>query len=241
MHLSQRVLFVIGLVAVLLAAGAAATLSWLATPVPFAAVLRGQGQFVTVLDPSVPFQLEPPLPGWRHRKFWFTPPMQLSFVSVDGEPALRCETNAGGSIHGRHTDIELARFPMLVWRWRVETPVPTGHDERVRAGDDHPVRWFIEFRDSAADAHRAEIIWSNGAFKRGDYKIIGDFPHYVADGGDENVGTWRDERADLEQIYRDITKRSDAARLTFIGVFCDSDNTRTRTVAYTAATRLQPR
>ena len=241
MQLSKRVWLVIGLVAVLLAAGAAATLSWLAASVPSAAVLRGQGQFVTVLDPSVPFQLEPPLPGWHHRKFWLTPPMQLSFATVDGVPALRCETNAGGSIYGRHTDIEPARFPVLVWRWRVETPVPTGHDERVRAGDDHPVRWFIEFRDSAAAAHRAEIIWSNGAFKRGEYKYIGNFPHYVADGGDENVGPWRDERADREQIYRDITKRTDAARLTYIGVFCDSDNTKTRTVAYTAASRLQPR
>ena len=196
---------------------------------------------VVVFDPAAPFTLDPPQPGWRHRKFWFTPPMQLSFSNVEGVAALRCETNAGGSIYGRNIDIDLARFPLLVWRWRVEVPIPARYDERERSGDDHPVRFYLEFRDSDDAAHRAEIIWSNSAFTRGDYKYIGTFPHYVADGGDANIGRWRDESADLEAIYRHITKRADAARLTYLAVFCDSDNTKTRSVAYTAQTILKAR
>ena len=231
-------LAILALLAIALAVGA---FVWLRTPTPVNLLTAGNGRSVTVLDPAQPFALEPPPLGWRHRTFWLTPAMKLSFARVDGVPALRCETNAAGSIYGRFTDIDVGRLPLLVWRWRVEVPIPPGHDERVRAGDDHPVRWFVEFRDSERSPHRAEIIWSNGAFKRGEYKYIGSFPHYVADGGDANVGVWRDERADLEQIYRDISRRTDTPRLAFLAIFCDSDNTRTRSIAYTGETRLEAR
>lgn len=228
--------------AVSTALSAAGGFLWLRSGAPVDPLLApATAREVVLLDPASAVALDPPPRGWRHRKFWFTPPMQLSFATLDSVPAIRCETNAGGSIYGRNTDIDLQRFPMLAWRWRVEAPIPAGYDERERSGDDHPVRFFVEFRAADATAHRAEIIWSNGAFKRGDYKYIGAFPHYVADGGDANVGRWRDESADLEQIYRDITRRTDAPRLAFLGIFCDSDNTRTRSVAYTAQTLLRAR
>lgn len=148
--------------------------------------------------------------------------MQLSFTTKDATSALRCETNAGGSIYGRHTDISLARFPVLTWRWFVELPISSEHDERTPEGDDHPVRFFLEFRDSEGGAHHAEIIWANRVFKRGDWKYIGKFPHYVADGGTENVGRWRNERAHLLDIYRNMTKRTDTPRLIFLALFCKS-------------------
>ncbi len=216
--------------------------AWLRSGAPVNPLLASTGASeIVVFDPAAPFALDTPPPGWRHRKFWFTPPMQLAFATVDGVPAIRCQTQAGGSIFGRTTDIDLQRFPLLVWRWRVEVPIPVGYDERERSGDDHPVRFFVEFRTADGVVHRAEIIWSNGAFKRGDYKYIGAFPHFVADGGDDNTGRWRDESADLVQIYRDITGRSDVPRLAFLAIFCDSDNTRTRSVAYTAQTLLRVR
>ena len=222
--------------------GTVAVLRWRESSGPrYALTVAPGARNLTVLDPERPFPLDPVPAGWRHRTFWFTPPMKLSFASPDGVAALRCETNAGGSIYGRFTDIDLASLPLLVWRWNVEVPVPTGFDERERAGDDHPVRFYVELRAGDGSAHRAEIIWSNGAFRRGDYKLIGTFPHLVADGGSENVGVWRDESVDLVQMYRDIAKRSDTPRLTFLGIFCDSDNTRTRTVAYTGKVQLQAR
>jgi hypothetical protein len=234
----RRTLIALVIIAFAAVAGALVARGWSAEPVnPLRA--GNAGSAVVVLDPSRPFALEPPPAGWRHRRFWFTSPMQLSFTAVDGVPALRCETNAGGSIYGRNADIELSRFPLLIWRWRVDVPIPSSHDERIREGDDHPVRWFVAVRDTAGGEHRFEIIWSNGAFKRGDYKYIGEFAHYVADGGAANIGVWRDERADLLEIYQTVTKRTDAPRLTHIAIFCDSDNTRTRSVAYVGETRLQ--
>jgi hypothetical protein len=38
-----------------------------------------------------------------------------------------------------------------------------------------------------------EVIWGN-RLKAGEYKYISGFPHFVADGGDDRVGRWLDER-----------------------------------------------
>lgn len=220
---------------------AAATYAWMRPAGARNPLVETVGTSLTVLNPARPFVLEPPPAGWHHRRFWFTPPMQLSFGVVEGVPALKCETDAGGSIYARNADIDLARFSVLTWKWRVEVGISPSFDERTTKGDDHPVRWYIAMRDSEGVAHRFEIIWSNGAFAPGEYKYIGTFAHFVADGGAANVGRWRDERADLLEIYRTISKRSDVPRLTSIGVFCDSDNTRQKTVAFIGETRLQHR
>jgi hypothetical protein len=192
---------------------------------------KGESQ-VVAMDFAKPFALDALPRGWTHHKFWTRPAMQLGFVTKDGVPALRCETKGGGSIFGRWTDIDLANYPKLSWRWNVETPLASTLDERTREGDDHPVRWFLGFADSEGSPHHAEIVWGNKLLKRGDWKVLGTFVHYVADGGDDNAGKWRDESADLLAIYRKASGRADTPRLTQISVFCDSDETGGHTVAY---------
>jgi hypothetical protein len=222
----------IAVVGVLIAgAGAVAFQSWrLRQPVN---PLTADGKpNVVVMDFSKPVSVNAPPPGWMHRTFWTRPAMQVSFVTKDGIPALRCETDGSGSIFGRWTDIDLEHYPLLSWRWFVEVPIASDRDEASRAGDDHPVRFFAAFADSEGRAHHAEIIWSNGRFKRGDWKIIGAFVHYVADGGDGNIGQWREQTADLAAIYRKASGRNDKARLTQLAVFCDSDDTGGHSVAY---------
>jgi hypothetical protein len=195
--------------------------------------LTAQGEAaVTVMDFAQPLALDALPAGWTHHKFWTRPAMLVSQVVKDGVPALRCETKAGGSILGRWTDIDLGAYPKLTWRWLVETPLSSAADERTREGDDHPVRWFLAFADSQGGAHHAEIIWGNKLLGRGDWKILGTFVHYVADGGDANVGKWRDETADLLAIYRKASGRTDTPRLTQLAIFCDSDDTGGHTVAY---------
>lgn len=225
---ANRVLVIVGLVLAIAAGARLLTLPDLPTnPVKS----TGETQ-VTVMDFAKPFALDALPPGWVHHKFWTRPAMQVSFVAKDGVPALRCETKGGGSILGRWTDINLGDTPKLSWRWFVETPLASSLDERTPAGDDHPVRWFLAFTDSEGAPHHAEIIWGNKILARGDWKVLGTFVHYVADGGDANAGAWRDESADLIAIYRKATGRADTPRLTQLAIFCDSDDTGGHTVAY---------
>ena len=203
---------------------------WLDQPVN--PVTADGTQAVSIMDFSQTVAIDPPASGWRHRKFWTRPAMQITRAEKDDVPAARFETDASGSIFGRFTDIDLGDYPSLQWSWFIEKPIDSDVDERTREGDDHPARLFIVFDDSTGESHYVEIIWSNKLFKAGEYKYIGDFPHYVANGGNENIGRWIEEKVDLLDIYRTTTKRTDTPRVKFIAIFCDSDDTKTSSVAY---------
>ena len=83
-----------------------------------------------------------------------------------------------------------------------------------------------------------EIIWGN-TLKAGDYKYIGQFPHYVAGGGDENTNRWFEEEVNLLEIYHKVWPDQRPAKMTEIGLFCDSDDTDTRSVSYFANVRVK--
>ena len=83
-----------------------------------------------------------------------------------------------------------------------------------------------------------EIIWGN-RLRAGDYKIIDGFPHFVANGGRENVGVWHREEIDLYRVYREIWPDGEDARVTDIALFCDSDETKSHSVSYFADVRMK--
>src|SRR5260221_69230 len=196
-------------------------------------VVTGDGQpEVTVMDFSAPFFSLDPLPaGWYHRTFWTRWPKQTAFAVKDGVPALRFETRSTASMLFRHVDLDLADYQFLIWRWYIEEPIESPLDERSREGDDHPARLFLVFRTASGQDRRMEIIWGN-KLKAGDYKYIGGFPHYVADGSNENIRQWRSEEVDLREVYRHIWPDGTPAHLIDIAIFCDSDETHGHTVSY---------
>ncbi len=187
---------------------------------------------VTVLPwDTVGDYIDPNL-GWVHRQFWMIQPMQVSFVEKNGKQVLKCETNSSASILSRTTDIEVGDYPILAWDWLIEFPISSPLDEDTEAGDDHPARLLLKMEDREGGEYAFEIIWSNRKYEPGDYKYIGDFAHYVATGLDENTGVWQSQEVNLMEIYRDVFGRDDFPILKSIGIFCDSDNTGSRSVAY---------
>ena len=197
-------------------------------------VLVAQDQpVVTLMDFQRPFPLDPPPAGWYHRTFWTRAPMQMSFADKDGVAALRMATRGSASMLFRHVDVDLATYPILAWRWFIEVPIRSPADERTRAGDDHPARFFLVLRTPGGEEHKMEIIWGN-RLHRGDYKFIDGFPHYVADGGLENIARWRNEEIDLLAIYRHLWPESAPPHLIDLALFCDSDETDTSSVSYVA-------
>ncbi|MBT0957188.1 DUF3047 domain-containing protein [Alphaproteobacteria bacterium KMM 3653] len=178
--------------------------------------------------------------GWRHRKFLRYAPADYTIRPPSEEmPArqLHCATDGSGSILARDTDIALADLPILSWQWQVTTPVDSPLDEATREGDDHPLRFYIRFTNDAGEGRAMEIIWSNRKYAPGDYKIIGDFHHYVAGGLPENVGPWHANTLDLRQIYADIGGTG-AGRIDTLGFFCDTDNTGATSAGSFAAVTL---
>lgn len=202
-------------------------------------VLTAHGeQEVAVMDFSEPFPLDPLPAGWYHRTFWTRAPMEMVFAVKDGVPSLRFETRSTASMLFRHIDFDLMEYHFLIWRWYIEQPIESTLDERTREGDDHPARLFLVFRTPTGEERRMEIIWGN-KLKAGDYKYIDGFPHYVADGGNDNVGQWRREEVDLQELYRHIWPDGAHAHLVDIAIFCDSDETHSHTVSYFADVKIR--
>ena len=200
---------------------------------------------VVVMDFRQPLPLDPPPEGWRHRTFFRTEPMQMSFVSKDGRPSIRLATHHSASMLYRYTDIPVDQFPVLAWDWFVEQPIESEIDETTRAGDDHPARLYLKFQTGTGDTHAMEIIWGNRKLRAGDWKYLqspwtgSSFPHYVARGGDENVGRWHDERVDLRTLYRKQWGDPGGASLVEVALFADTDATGAQSVAYFSVVRLE--
>jgi hypothetical protein len=117
--------------------------------------------------------------------------------------------------------------------WYIELPIRSPLDERTREGDDHPARLFLRFATDRSEKRAMEVIWGN-RLKRGEYKYINGFPHFVADASEERTGRWLDEKVDLARIYGEIWKDTAPAPLLDVAVFCDSDDTHTASISYFA-------
>ncbi|MCF6274079.1 MAG: DUF3047 domain-containing protein [Rhodobacteraceae bacterium] len=214
----------------------------LAEPNPTANPITANGAAeVTVLPFSILTSVEEFPAGWTHKFFWTTTPMTLSLETKDDIRAIRCATNGSASILSRSTDIEVGDYPVLAWDWRIDAPIESPIEEDTPEGDDHPARLLLEMKDRQGGEYAFEIIWSNRKFAPGDYKSINGVTSFVANGLNENTRIWQRQEVDLMNIYRDVTGRDDFPILTSIGILCDSDNTRTRSVAYFSDVVMQPR
>lgn len=224
----------------LVLAVAGAVTYWITRPPERLNELTADGSaIVSVMDFSVPMAFDPPPAGWFHRTFWTRRAASFSIARNSGNAALRVATDNSASMLVRFVDIGLADYPVLSWRWLIEKPINSTVDERTAEGDDHPARLFVAFRDAAGKRRALEIIWGNRILKRGDVKFLGSFPHYVANGGNENVGSWHNERVDLLALFKRFWPNDRPGRVMDIAVFCDSDETGSSSISYFADIRLR--
>jgi hypothetical protein len=193
---------------------------------------------VTIMAFSSAFSVATLPAGWHHRRFLSRTAMDLRVVENEGASVLRCATQNSASMLVRDIDAELTRHPHLEWRWLVEDGIDSPIDERTEAGDDHPIRLFLRFVDADGEQNAMEIIWANVHLRTGEWKFLGSFAHYVANGGVSRQGRWHDESVDLRDLYRKTWGDVSAVRLTEIALFCDSDETGDATTAYLQHIRL---
>jgi hypothetical protein len=193
----------------------------------------------TLMDFQAPLSFDPMTAGWYHRTFRRHPPMDISFVKKDDRAAIRLATNDSASMLFRWVDVELDQYPLLSWSLLIEQPVEAEEDELTTGGDDHPARLYLSFESSTGEKHSMEIIWGNRVLGRGDWKHLNffgffSFPHFVANGGEENVGRWHRERVSLTELYSTLWGEASGARLTEVALFCDTDETGASSTAYFA-------
>lgn len=221
-----------GLLHALALAGAAA--AWPGPASAAGEAVQWVGRFDEAPAPWREVRLKPELtPNTFERRLW------------DGVPALVVQSQAGMSLMARPISVDLARTPVLCWRWRVDAPLAAA-DMARRSGDDYAARLYISLSLPDADkslALRAQLalartlwgpdvpdaainyVWDNrqpvGHEQPNAY--TGRAIMVVQRSGAADAGRWVEERRDVAR---------DAARLfgpratpSQLAVTADTDNT----------------
>ncbi len=202
--------------------------------------------------------------GWslRRRLFGPTRGAEAGWVMSDGRPAVRLHSADALTFLERRVDIDLSRFPVVAWSWKVENLL-TGLDERTLAGDDHPIRLFFVFAPDEEQqsfgfrikrwlyldrvhghpmgGRFTEYLWSSHLAPG---EVIPDPGKpwqklLVIEGGEEHLGRWMSYRRNL---YDDVRRLYSEAprRLVFIGILCDTEATGQEARSYISDLRFLP-
>lgn len=194
-------------------------------------------------DAAVP-ALSPPWQLIRLEKH--VPATEFRSLRWDGVDAIEARAEASMALLGRPVDIDLARHPVLCWRWRIDGVVKSA-DMRRRSGDDYAARIYLAFRmppGSLSLADRAGLsvaravygnrvpdaainyVWDNR-------QAVGTvMPNAYTDrarmivqrSGDTQAGGWVEERVN---VRTDAAKQFGSERITLqlVAIASDADNT----------------
>lgn len=179
-----------------------------------------------------------------------------SGTGADG--ALRAEAECSASARVvRLADVDLARTPVLRWRWRVEEGLDIA-DERSREGDDFAARVSVLFPFEPEQAGWLETVGHRLTERLAGREVPGSALYFVwtdrVEPGTvwENPYTpsvsmravargaaegWRSEAVDVARSYREAFGR-DAPKPAAVGIMTDSDNQCARAVALYADFRF---
>jgi len=176
-------------------------------------------------------------------------------IKLGRKHVLRASTDRGASMICKKVDIDPAKYPYLVWRWRVDQRFPKG-DGRVKSGDDYPIKIGIAFRYEPSRVSWTTRVTYALAAKKGKGGL--DPPLYVfyycwANRVAKNtwvsnpfqnrvkmiamrsrkdpVKVWRTEATNYVRDFKDITK-SDPTQVQAVFIMIDGDTTNSRGVSY---------
>lgn len=172
------------------------------------------------------------LAGWEVREF--EGETRYRVVALDGRRVLEADSVASASSLYLEREIDLAKTPVLAWRWRIEK-TPGVADEKVKEGDDFAARVYVVAPGEGMFGLPRAIsyVWAGGA-------QIGDFwPNpftdkvmmFALDAGDREAGRWRTHRRNVRADFQRLFGRK-VDRLEGVAVMTDSDNSGRRARAW---------
>lgn len=188
--------------------------------------------------------------AWQEERFEGKTPNRWR----DGDEGLVVETEASVSMLGRPVRADLARTPLLRWRWRVDTDTPAT-DLTRKGGDDRAIALYLGFpwipeqasfkerltrplvelaKGADAPGRVISYVWggdrARGSLMRSPY--MGDSGALIVlrpAGTPLNV--WQSEEIDIAADYRRAFGAEPPATVTLIGLAADSDDTGSRSRA----------
>lgn len=172
------------------------------------------------------------------------PPTRYRLREWDGVMAVEAHAVKSMALLARPLDIDLARTPVLCWRWRIDAPLKNA-DMTTKAGDDYAAHVHLSFdwppdtlglgtrlarslRGKQVPVPDAAIayLWDNrhavGTWQANAYSDRTRM--LVLRSGVAQAGRWVEERRDVDADFRQAFGRA-PARLTGLAIASDTDNT----------------
>jgi len=174
-------------------------------------------------------------------------------VTDNSAAFLRAESNASASALIYKETFNVYDYPMVSWRWKVDT-VYQGGNAKTKKGDDYPLRIYITFPfDRGKAGFFEKVKYASARLVFGEYpprsclNYIWANRHYKEDvltssytkqskliplkSGSELTGTWHSEHINIIEDYQRAfgSKPPETAR---IAIMNDSDNTGESSVSY---------
>jgi hypothetical protein len=195
-------------------------------------------------------RLGAPPPPWKMTKLGSKPPTAYKVALVAGRTALEARVDSSMSLMSRSISVDLARTPVLCWRWYVDGPILKA-DMTRKSGDDYAARLYIGFdMPDSALSHAARFklqiarsiygkavipdaavvyVWDNihpiGTARRSSYSDRVQL--VVSETGAARAQTWVSERANIATDFARAFGKTPATVIQ-VAVASDGDNTKSR-------------
>ena len=176
-------------------------------------------------------------------------PTSYRVAIVAGRSAVEATVNDSMSLLARPVSVDLAKTPVLCWRWYIDGPVKKA-DMTKKSGDDYAARVYVAFDvdDSALSGSTkfklrmarnlfgksipdaaVVYVWDNthavGTARKSSYTDRSQL--IVAETGASRAGAWVSERADVAADFAKAFPNQPGTPV-FVAVAADGDNTNSR-------------
>ncbi len=171
------------------------------------------------------------LSGWEEKSFAGKTSYEL--VEDEGRKVLKAVSQAAASGLFKEVEIDLKKYPVLRWSWKVEGVLAKG-DALTKSGDDYPARVYIVFPAFLFwNTRGINYIWAN-KLPQGDA-----VPNAFASGvimlavesGPQKAGQWLSEERNVYEDFRRLFNE-EPPTLGAVAIMTDTDNTAGKAVAY---------
>jgi len=168
--------------------------------------------------------------GWELKEK--TGKADLAVVVEDSVPAVRFRSAKTSFSLQKKVQVDLAKHPVLEWRWKV-TELPLGGDFRRTKTDDQAAQLFVVFSKTKA----IDYIWDTTA-PEGLMKSITPAPFFIVKvivvrSGPAELGKWINESRNVYEDYRKMFG-SEPSTVSAMRLQINSQHTGTSGISYFA-------
>lgn len=173
------------------------------------------------------------LAGWKVKEW--DGKADVEVVDTDIGKAIHLRSNSTSTALYREMAIDVKRYPMLSWKWKV-TRLPKGADVRGKATDDQAAQLYVIFPykwPAALNSRLIGYIWDTTAPK--DAVVTSaknsNIRYIVLRSGAAGTGKWQEEQRNVYEDYKKLFG-DEPPEATALSVMIDSNDTRSNAESF---------